>query len=45
MRRKAFPLATRGIFSAGICSFTLSWNEFTYALTFVTANSSSVIQA
>ena len=37
MVRIAFPLAMPGILSAGIFSFTLSWNEFIYALTFVTA--------
>ena len=43
MWRIAFPLATPGILSAGIFSFTLSWNEFIYALTFVTASSSRTI--
>ena len=43
MLRIAFPLATPGILSAGIFSFTLSWNEFIYALTFVTASSSRTI--
>lgn len=31
------------ILSAGIFSFTLSWNEFIYALTFVTASSARTI--
>jgi multiple sugar transport system permease protein len=43
MLRIAFPLATPGILSAGIFSFTLSWNEFIYALTFVTASSARTI--
>ncbi len=43
MWRIAFPLATPGIVSAGIFSFTLSWNEFIYALTFVTASGSRTI--
>jgi multiple sugar transport system permease protein len=30
-----FPIATPGILSAGIFAFTLSWNEFTYALVFL----------
>jgi multiple sugar transport system permease protein len=29
------PLAVPGLISAGIFAFTLSWNEFIYALTFV----------
>jgi multiple sugar transport system permease protein len=43
MVRIAFPLATPGILSAGIFSFTLSWNEFIYALTFVTASEARTI--
>ena len=31
------PLSTPGILSAGIFSFTLSWNEFLYALRFTTS--------
>jgi len=30
-----FPIATPGILSAGIFAFTLSWNEFLYALVFI----------
>ena len=41
--RIAFPLATPGILSAGIFAFTLSWNEFIYALTLVTACSERTI--
>ena len=29
------PLAVPGLISAGIFSFTLSWNEFIYALAFI----------
>src|SRR4029079_10445591 len=36
------PLAVPGLISAGIFAFTLSWNEFLYALTFV---SSSAVKA
>ncbi|MFN8526642.1 MAG: carbohydrate ABC transporter permease [Chloroflexota bacterium] len=43
MVRIAFPLATPGILSAGIFCFTLSWNEFIYALTLVTASSERTI--
>jgi multiple sugar transport system permease protein len=32
------PLAVPGMISAGIFSFTLSWNEFIYALTFVSSS-------
>ena len=45
MWRIAFPLATPGILSAGIFAFTLSWNEFIYALTFVTASSQRTIRS
>ena len=31
------PLATPGILSAGLFSFTLSWNEFLYALVFISS--------
>jgi multiple sugar transport system permease protein len=41
--RIAIPLARPGIVSAGIFSFTLSWNEFIYALTLVTASSERTI--
>ncbi len=43
MVRIAFPLATPGIVSAGIFCFTLSWNEFIYALTLVTASTERTI--
>jgi len=32
-----FPIATPGILSAGIFAFTLSWNEFLYALIFLSS--------
>ena len=32
-----FPIAVPGILSAGIFSFTLSWNEFLYALVFTSS--------
>jgi multiple sugar transport system permease protein len=41
--RIAIPLARPGIVSAGIFAFTLSWNEFIYALTLVTASSERTI--
>ena len=34
--RVALPLASPGLLSAGIFAFTLSWNEFIYALVFIT---------
>jgi multiple sugar transport system permease protein len=36
MVRIIFPVAVPGILSAGIFAFTLSWNEFIYALVFIT---------
>ncbi len=38
MCRIALPLAAPGIVSAGIFSFTLSWNEFLYALIFMSSS-------
>jgi multiple sugar transport system permease protein len=32
-----FPMAVPGILSAGIFAFTLSWNEFIYALVFLSS--------
>ena len=32
------PLAVPGLISAGVFAFTLSWNEFIYALTFVSSS-------
>ncbi len=37
MSRIVLPLALPGILSAGIFAFTLSWNEFIYALVFTTS--------
>jgi multiple sugar transport system permease protein len=37
MLRVAFPLALPGLLSVFIFSFTLSWNEFVYALTLITS--------
>jgi multiple sugar transport system permease protein len=36
--RIVLPLAVPGLISAGIFSFTLSWNEFIYALTFISSS-------
>jgi len=36
--RIVLPLAVPGLISAGIFAFTLSWNEFIYALTFVSSS-------
>ena len=41
--RIALPLARPGILSAAIFAFTLSWNEFIYALTLVSASSERTI--
>ncbi len=38
MLRIVIPLALPGILSAGIFAFTLSWNEFIYALVFTTSS-------
>ncbi|MEO7760734.1 MAG: carbohydrate ABC transporter permease [Casimicrobiaceae bacterium] len=35
LTRIVLPLAVPGLISAGIFAFTLSWNEFIYALTFI----------
>jgi multiple sugar transport system permease protein len=37
MYRIVLPLALPGVLSAGIFAFTLSWNEFIYALVFTTS--------
>jgi multiple sugar transport system permease protein len=37
MMKIVLPLGTPGILSAGIFSFTLSWNEFLYALVFISS--------
>ena len=38
LARIILPLAVPGLISAGIFAFTLSWNEFIYALTFVSSS-------
>jgi multiple sugar transport system permease protein len=35
---KSIPFAVPGLISAGIFAFTLSWNEFIYALTFISSS-------
>jgi multiple sugar transport system permease protein len=37
------PLAVPGLISAGIFAFTLSWNEFLYALTFVSSSEEKTV--
>jgi len=37
------PLAVPGLISAGIFAFTLSWNEFIYALTFISSTHNKTI--
>ena len=36
--RIILPLSVPGLISAGIFAFTLSWNEFIYALTFISSS-------
>jgi multiple sugar transport system permease protein len=38
LRKIILPLAVPGLISAGIFAFTLSWNEFIYALTFISSS-------
>jgi len=38
LMRIVLPLAVPGLISAGIFAFTLSWNEFIYALTFISSS-------
>jgi multiple sugar transport system permease protein len=38
LTRITLPLAVPGLISAGIFAFTLSWNEFIYALTFISSS-------
>jgi multiple sugar transport system permease protein len=38
LTRIVLPLAVPGLISAGIFAFTLSWNEFIYALTFISSS-------
>ena len=37
------PLAVPGLLSAGLFAFTLSWNEFIYALTFVSSSETKTV--
>ena len=37
------PLSVPGLISAGIFAFTLSWNEFIYALTFISSTANKTI--
>ncbi len=37
------PLAIPGLISAGIFAFTLSWNEFIYALTFISSTENKTV--
>jgi multiple sugar transport system permease protein len=43
MTRIIVPVAVPGILSAGIFSFTLSWNEFIYALVFLSSSEQKTI--
>ena len=38
-----FPIAVPGILSAGIFAFTLSWNEFIYALAFIQSSANKTV--
>jgi multiple sugar transport system permease protein len=41
--RIMLPLAIPGLISAGIFAFTLSWNEFIYALTFIQSSENKTV--
>jgi multiple sugar transport system permease protein len=43
LRRIILPLAVPGLISAGIFAFTLSWNEFIYALTFISSSETKTL--
>jgi len=43
LRRITLPLAVPGLISAGIFAFTLSWNEFLYALTFISSSENKTV--
>ena len=43
LRQITLPLAVPGIISAGIFSFTLSWNEFIYALAFIQSSEKKTV--
>ncbi len=41
--RIVLPLALPGLLSAGIFAFTLSWNEFIYALAFIQSSEKKTV--
>ncbi len=43
LRQITLPLAVPGLISAGIFSFTLSWNEFIYALAFIQSSQNKTV--
>jgi len=43
LTRIMLPLAVPGLISAGIFAFTLSWNEFIYALTFIQSSENKTV--
>jgi multiple sugar transport system permease protein len=43
LRKIILPLAVPGLISAGIFAFTLSWNEFIYALTFIQSSENKTV--
>jgi multiple sugar transport system permease protein len=43
LSRIMLPLAVPGLISAGIFAFTLSWNEFIYALTFISSSENKTV--
>jgi multiple sugar transport system permease protein len=43
MRKVTLPLAVPGLISAGIFAFTLSWNEFIYALAFIQSSEKKTV--
>lgn len=43
LRKITLPLAVPGLISAGIFAFTLSWNEFIYALAFIQSSENKTV--
>ncbi|WP_414475431.1 carbohydrate ABC transporter permease [Microvirga sp. M2] len=43
LQKIMLPLAVPGLISAGIFAFTLSWNEFIYALTFIQSSENKTV--
>jgi len=43
LRKIILPLAVPGLISAGIFAFTLSWNEFIYALAFISSSENKTV--